>query len=166
MVEVENETKRKYKYDAFISYRHIEPDLTIAKILHEMIEKFNIPKHLRTVSNEENSIDYKHAFRVFRDREELSTKDLSTMIEEAIANSENLIVICSKRTSLSPWCRKEVKLFKKIHGVNNIIPLLIEGEPDEVNCTHNSLIDDWDKFLNSEKREEVIYDFISVLSVK
>ena len=37
---------------------------------------------------------------------------------------------------------------------------------DEVNCTHNSLIDDWDKFLNSEKREEVIYDFISVLSVK
>ena len=56
MVEVENKTKRKYKYDAFISYRHIEPDLTIAKILHEMIEKFNIPKHLRTVSNGENSI--------------------------------------------------------------------------------------------------------------
>ena len=30
MVEIENETKRKYKYDAFISYRHIEPDLIIA----------------------------------------------------------------------------------------------------------------------------------------
>lgn len=102
MIEVENKTKRKYKYDAFISYRHIEPDLTIAKILHEMIEKFNIPKHLRTVSNDENSINDKHIFRVFRDREELSTKDLSTMIEEAIANSKNLIVICSKRTSLSP----------------------------------------------------------------
>ena len=152
MVEIENETKRKYKYDAFISYRHIEPDLTIAKILHEMIEKFNIPKHLRTVSNEENSIDYKHAFRVFRDREELSTKDLSTMIEEAIANSENLIVICSKRTSLSPWCRKEVQLFKKIHGVNNIIPVLIEGEPDE------AFIDELKNlkatFINSENVEE------------
>jgi len=37
---------------------------------------------------------------------------------------------------------------------------------DEVNGTHNSLIDDWDEFLNSKKREEVIYDFISVLSVK
>ena len=131
MVEIENESEKKYKYDAFISYRHIEPDLTIAKILHEMIEKFNIPKHLRTVSNDENSINDKHVFRVFRDREELSTKDLSTMIEEAIANSKNLIVICSKRTSLSPWCRKEVQLFKKIHGVNNIIPVLIEGEPDE-----------------------------------
>ena len=152
MVEIENVSEKKYKYDAFISYRHIEPDLTIAKILHEMIEKFNIPKPLRTVSNEENSIDYKHAFRVFRDREELSTKDLSTMIEEAIANSENLIVICSKRTSLSPWCRKEVQLFKKIHGVNNIIPVLIEGEPDE------AFIDELKNlkvtFINSENVEE------------
>ena len=152
MVEIENETKRKYKYDAFISYRHIEPDLTIAKILHEMIEKFNIPKHLRKASNEENSIEDKHVFRVFRDREELSTKDLSTMIEEAIANSKNLIVICSKRTSLSPWCRKEVQLFKKIHGVNNIIPVLIEGEPDE------AFIDELKNlkatFINSENVEE------------
>ena len=85
MEEVKNETKRKYKYDAFISYRHIEPDLTIAKILHDMIEKFNIPKHLRTTLNEnnnENLIDDKHVFRVFRDREELSTKDLSTMLKK------------------------------------------------------------------------------------
>ena len=155
MVEVENKTKRKYKYDAFISYRHIEPDLTIAKILHDMIEKFNIPKHLRTTLNEKNNeslIENKHIFRVFRDREELSTKDLSTMIEEAIADSENLIVICSKRTFLSPWCRKEVQLFKKIHGVNNIIPILIEGEPDE------SFIDELKNlkatFINSENVEE------------
>ena len=117
-----------------------------------MIEKFNIPKHLRTVSNDGSLIDDKHVFRVFRDREELSTKDLSTMIEEAIANSENLIVICSKRTSLSPWCRKEVQLFKKIHGANNIIPILIEGEPDE------SFIDELKNlkatFINSENVEE------------
>ena len=152
MEEVQNENKKKYKYDAFISYRHIEPDLTIAKILHDMIEKFNIPKHLRTVSNEESSIDDKYVFRVFRDREELSTKDLSTMIEEAIADSENLIIICSKRTSLSPWCRKEVQLFKRIHGANNIIPVLIEGEPDE------SFIDELKNlkatFINSENVEE------------
>ena len=155
MEEVQNKNKRKYKYDAFISYRHIEPDLTIAKILHDMIEKFNIPKHLRTTLNEKNNeslIENKHIFRVFRDREELSTKDLSTMIEEAIADSENLIVICSKRTFLSPWCRKEVQLFKKIHGVNNIIPILIEGEPDE------SFIDELKNlkatFINSENVEE------------
>ena len=155
MEEVQNKNKRKYKYDAFISYRHIEPDLTIAKILHDIIEKFNIPKHLRTTLNEKNNeslIENKHIFRVFRDREELSTKDLSTMIKEAIADSENLIVICSKRTFLSPWCRKEVQLFKKIHGVNNIIPVLIEGEPDE------SFLDELKNlrttFVNSENVEE------------
>ena len=155
MEEVQNKNKRKYKYDAFISYRHIEPDLTIAKILHDMIEKFNIPKHLRTTLNEKNNeslIENKHIFIVFRDREELSTKDLSTMIKEAIADSENLIVICSKRTFLSPWCRKEVQLFKKIHGVNNIIPVLIEGEPDE------SFLDELKNlrttFVNSENVEE------------
>ena len=96
-----------------------------------MIEKFNIPKHLRTVSNDGSLIDDKHIFRVFHDREELSTKDLSTMIEKVIADSENLIVICSKRRSLNPRCRKEVQLFKRIYGVNNIISVLIEGEPNE-----------------------------------
>lgn len=156
MGEVQNETKRKYKYDAFISYRHIEPDLTIAKILHEMIEKFNIPKHLRItlndINNDKSIIDDKHVFRVFRDREELSTKDLSTMIQEAIADSKNLIVICSKRTSLSPWCRKEVQLFKRIHGVNNIIPVLIEGEPDEAFIEELKNLKA--TFINSENVEE------------
>ena len=114
-------SERKYKYDAFISYRHTEPDFTIAKNLHSMIDKFKVPKHLS-----ENSSDKAKEFRVFRDREELSTKDLSTMIQEALKESENLIVICSKRTPLSPWCRKEVQLFKEIHGSDNIIPVLIE----------------------------------------
>ena len=79
-----------------------------------------------------NSINDKHIFRVFRDREELSTKDLSTMIEEAIANSKNLIVICSKKNISQPLVqKKKCSCLKKIHGVNNIIPVLIEGEPDE-----------------------------------
>ena len=28
-----------YKYDAFISYRHVEPDQTVAKYVHQMIVK-------------------------------------------------------------------------------------------------------------------------------
>jgi len=34
----------KYKYDAFISYRHVEPDQSIAKQVHQMIETFKAPK--------------------------------------------------------------------------------------------------------------------------
>ena len=29
--------EKKYKYDAFISYRHVEPDQSIAKQVHQMI---------------------------------------------------------------------------------------------------------------------------------
>ena len=35
-----------YKYDAFISYRHVEPDQTVAKYVHQMIETFKAPKDL------------------------------------------------------------------------------------------------------------------------
>ena len=32
-----------YQYKAFISYRHTEPDASIAKKLHTMIENYAIP---------------------------------------------------------------------------------------------------------------------------
>ena len=41
---VENGKDKQYKYDAFISYRHVEPDQTIAKEIHRMIEGFKPPK--------------------------------------------------------------------------------------------------------------------------
>ena len=50
MVEIENESEKNYKYDAFISYRHIEPDLTIAKT-NTMLVKFHfiIQLHLEEI---------------------------------------------------------------------------------------------------------------------
>ena len=117
-----NETN--YKYDAFISYRHVEPDQSIAKQLHQLIETFKPPKEFYKNGK-------KPTFRVFRDREELAARDLSASIKEALATSRYLIVICSKRTPLSEWCQKEVKIFKSLYGDERIIPVLIEGEPDE-----------------------------------
>jgi possible WD repeat-containing protein len=113
-----------YKYDAFISYRHVEPDQTVAKYVLQMIEIFKVPKEF-----------YKDGkspvFRVFRDREELAARDLGASIEEALTQSRYLVVICSKRTPLSEWCQKEIEIFKGLHGEERIIPVLIEGEPDE-----------------------------------
>ncbi len=68
---------------------------------------------------------------MFRDREELTTKDLSESLDEALRESEYLIIVCSKRTPLSPWCTREVREFKKYHDDSKIIPILIEGEPYE-----------------------------------
>ena len=113
-----------YKYDAFISYRHVEPDQTVAKYVLQMIEIFKVPKAF-----------YKDGkspvFRVFRDREELAARDLGASIEEALTQSRYLVVICSKRTPLSEWCQKEIEIFKGLHGEERLIPVLIEGEPDE-----------------------------------
>ena len=117
-----NETN--YKYDAFISYRHVEPDQSIAKQIHQMIETFKPPKEFYKNGK-------KPTFRIFRDREELAARDLSASIKEALVTSRYLIVICSKRTPLSEWCQKEVKIFKSLYGGERIIPVLIEGEPDE-----------------------------------
>lgn len=116
--------EKSYKYDAFISYRHVEPDQSIAKQVHRMIESFNPPKEFYRNGK-------KPTFRVFRDREELSVKDLDTSIKAALATSRYLIVIGSKRTPLSEWCEKEVEIFRSLHGDERIIPVLIEGEVGE-----------------------------------
>lgn len=117
-------TNKKYKYVAFISYRHVQPDFEIASQIHKAIENFKVPKELDPEGK------YKE-MRVFRDREELTTKDLSDSIDEALRESEYLIIVCSKRTPDSPWCTREVKEFKKYHDDTKIIPVLIEGEPHE-----------------------------------
>lgn len=113
-----------FKYTAFISYRHVEPDATIAAELHKAIETFKVPKEFYDEGKPPN-------FRVFRDREELSASDLSDSIQEALKESYFLIVISSKRTPLSEWCTREVELFRRLHGDDRIISVLIEGEPHE-----------------------------------
>lgn len=67
--------------------------------------------------------------RVFRDREELTTRDLSASIEEALSASKFLIVICTKQLPLSAWCNREVETFIRLRGIDHVILVLVEGEP-------------------------------------
>ncbi len=115
-----------YKYDAFISYRHTEPDKAIAERLHRLLETFKIPKSIVKSSGK------KRINRVFRDQDELPTSsNLAENITIALEASDYLIVICSPRTPQSQWVLKEIETFKKLHGQNKILALLIEGEPNE-----------------------------------
>lgn len=114
------------KYDAFISYRHAEPDKTIAEKLHKMLETYRVPSSLA------KKIGKKKINRVFRDRDELPTSsNLAGSIEDALKNSKYLIVICSPRTAQSQWVLKEIETFSKLHGHDKILALLVEGEPIE-----------------------------------
>lgn len=113
-----------YKYDAFISYRHTEPDKTVAEKLHRMLETYKTPKAVV------NKGGQKKVGRVFRDRDELPTSpNLADNIQQALESADHLIVICSPRTPASQWVNKEIETFGALHGYDKILALLIEGEP-------------------------------------
>lgn len=118
--------KKEYEYDAFISYRHVEPDLIVAKKLHRLLENYRIPK---TIARQTG---IKKIRRVFRDEEELPTSgNLSDDIKHALENSSCLIVICPPHTPKSKYCCQEIEEFRKIHGNDRILSILIDGEPDD-----------------------------------
>ena len=115
-----------FKFDAFISYRHLEPDEFIAKQLHKELENFRLPGNIaRKRKGGKTKIS-----RVFRDQEELpSAPNLEEPIVEALKQSEWLIVICSPRLKESIWCQKEIETFIQFHGREHILTVLAEGEP-------------------------------------
>lgn len=113
------------RYDAFISYRHCNPDKEIAIKLHKALENFRLP---HSVSKK---IGKRKLERVFRDEAELAVSaELSEEIEKALLHSEYLIVICTPRLQESEWCMKEIDTFLKISDRNHILLVLAEGEPE------------------------------------
>lgn len=114
------------KYDAFISYKHAELDSYIAKKVHKFLETYRVPKSAVRLTGK------KRINRVFRDQEELPIgSDLGGNIEAALRESEYLIVICSPRTLGSEWVLKEIRTFISMHSRENVLAILIEGEPSD-----------------------------------
>lgn len=115
----------EYRYDAFISYRHLEPDSFVAENVHKLLENYKIPRKLR------KSLGNRKINRIFRDKEELPlTDNLNDQILEALKQSEYLIVICSPRLEESKWCKREIETFVEARGKKNVLLVLADGEPD------------------------------------
>lgn len=119
-------TPSEFRYGAFISYRHVDPDRAWAKWLHRELETYRVPKSLQR-----RGVPARVS-RVFRDEEELAASPaLSTAIEEALVQSAFLIVVCSPRTPESRWVNQEVVQFRELGRADQILALLIEGEPSD-----------------------------------
>ena len=111
-------------FGAFISYRHVEPDRSLARWLHRALETYRVPAGL-VASGVRPRLG-----RVFRDEEELAASaDLSARIDEALGRADALIVVCSPRTPGSRWVDAEVARFVAQGRSNRIFALLVEGEP-------------------------------------
>ncbi|MCX6847828.1 MAG: toll/interleukin-1 receptor domain-containing protein [Verrucomicrobia bacterium] len=80
-------------------------------------------------------ISYRHADNTqegrLRDEDELpANADLATGIRAALEVSDHLIVLCSPRSTVSPWVRKEVREFKELGRSDRILAIIIAGEPN------------------------------------
>lgn len=120
--------EKKFKYDAFISYRHTETDKFVAGNLHKKLESYRLPNNVAKKRNgKKDKIE-----RVFRDKEELPlTNNLEDPIIEALQDSEWLIAVCSPRLKESLWCKKEIETFISLRGREHVLAVLIEGEPED-----------------------------------
>lgn len=114
-------------YNAFISYRHAPQDIKVAAEVQRRLEQFKVPAAIRKATG------LKKIDRIFRDKEELPiTSDLNQTIENALNNSDYLIVICSHSTKESIWVQREIEFFLKTHSRKQVLTVLVDGEPGDV----------------------------------
>lgn len=114
-------------YNAFISYRHAPQDIKVAAEVQRRLEQFKVPAAIRKTTG------LKKIDRIFRDKEELPiTSDLNQTIENALNNSDYLIVICSHSTKESIWVQREIEFFLKTHSRKQVLTVLVDGEPGDV----------------------------------
>lgn len=117
-----------YKYWAFISYSHA--DAKWGDWLHGALETYRVPSRLVRGVKQGNVIP-RRIFPVFRDREELaSSASLGENIENALAQSRALVVICSPRAAVSRWVNEEIKLYKNLGREDRVFCLIVDGEPN------------------------------------
>lgn len=116
------------RYWAFISYSHA--DKSWADWLHKALENYPMPRDLVGKPCPADAPIPKRFVPVFRDREELPTAtDLGAVIARALKHARFLVVICSPRSAASPWVEKEIVEYKRLHGEDRVLCLIVDGEP-------------------------------------
>jgi virginiamycin B lyase len=114
------------KYYAFLSYSHA--DEKAAARLSRYLETFRVPVRL---GGPEQKLP-KRMKPIFRDRDEFAASpDLGAAINQALASSGALIVLCSPAAAKSEWVNKEIEDFKQLGHRARIFAVLLEGEPHE-----------------------------------
>jgi len=112
-------------YDAFLSYRHGEPDQSMAQQLHRAIEAYRLPRHLaRRLGRPANA-------RAFLDDFELSgAANLNQELRVRLLAARSLFVLCTPRTPASQWVLSEIVAFRE-HAPSRIFAVLLAGDPAE-----------------------------------
>lgn len=121
-------TADHYRYWAFVSYS--SKDTGVARKLHRRLETYRIPRDLVGRPGRDGPVP-RRLFPIFRDREELPlSADLGASIEDALAASRYLIVLCSPHSARSRWVNEEIRHFKSLGREDRILAIILDGEPN------------------------------------
>ncbi len=116
-----------HQYFAFLSYSH--RDAAMAQWLHDMLEKYRVPKHLVGRITEHGAVP-RRLKPIFRDLGELpASTDLGGEIRSALAASQFLVVLCSPASANSRWTNAEIEAFKRAHPDGCVFAVIVGGEP-------------------------------------
>lgn len=110
------------EYYAFISYKR--EDEKWAKWLQDKLEHYKFPTNLNGRTDLPKNIR-----PTFRDVTDLKPGLLAEEIDNALVDSQWLIIVCSPRSAKSPWVCKEAQTFIDLGCADHIIPFVIEGNP-------------------------------------
>lgn len=113
------------RYRAFISYSH--RDTRLANRLHKKLESYRVAEHLQ---RENPALKTGKIRPVFRDRDDLATAEsLSQSIEQALDESEALLVVCSPDAVASRWVNAEIAYFRREHPGRPVLAFVVRGDP-------------------------------------
>lgn len=136
---------------AFISYNH--KDVKWGNWLQKKLESYKLPSEIHNEFE-----DSKYIRPIFRDQTDLNTGILANTLRDNLENSKFLIVLCSPNSAQSEWCSKEVETFIKWGRIEQIIPLIVDGQP---NC-YNPDLECFPRYLREYVKEHPDQELLGV----
>lgn len=113
------------EYFVFISYSSLDNEWAIW-LRHEL-EHYHLPASFNGRTDVRDNLR-----KVFRDRDELSAgPEWNEQVSKALAETNNLIVICSPNAAKSEAVNKEVEAFIALGKEDHIFPFIVEGDKPE-----------------------------------
>jgi len=117
----------RLRYRAYISYSH--QDERWAAWLHRALESYRVPRKLVGQTTKAGPVPSRIR-PVFRDRDDLSSStDLSSTVKQTLADSENLVVLCSPAAAASHWVGEEIRQFACLGRADRIFCIIVAGSP-------------------------------------
>jgi hypothetical protein len=115
-------------YRAFFSYARA--DDRIANWLHRQLDAYRTPRALVGAEGALGAVPAK-LHPIFRDRTDLQAGGhIDASLQQALEDSETLIVLCTPSSAKSHWVNHECETFLRLGREGHIFPVIAAGVPD------------------------------------